>query len=271
MSGTRQTRDFALDVTIEAPVDEVWRALATGEGLKRWFPFDARVDARPGGELWLSWGPDMEGSAPLSVVEPGRRLAWIEARQDEDGQPIELAVEFTLESRGHQTVVRVVNSGFGTSAAWDNEVDSISRGWLVFMRQLRFTLERHRGVDRRVVYAEAPVDVPVDEAWARLFSPEGFSLDGAPRGAEGGRLELTTADGDSLRGVVQVWNPPKDLAMAVESMHDAHLWVEIYPAPRARVVKLTLSLYGAAEPDPAALEVRWRERLRALYADVART
>jgi uncharacterized protein YndB with AHSA1/START domain len=267
----RATRGIDLDVTIDAPLDEVWKALATGEGLRRWFPFDARVDARPGGELWLSWGPGMEGAGPLAVCEPGRRIGWIEPRPAEDSEAVEIAVEFQLEARGGQTVVRVVHSGFGTSASWDGEVDSISRGWAVYLRGLKFSLERHRGLDRRLVYVTAAVDLPTEEVWARALSAAGLASGGAPAAVrEGGRLELATADGDRLRGVVQVWNPPKDLAMTLEDWNDAHLWMEIAPAPRARAAKLTFSLYGVGEAAAAAFERRLRTRWTALFADVAR-
>ncbi len=272
MSGKRSTREVRVEVTIDAPIEEVWQAFATGEGLRRWFPFDARVDARTGGEIWLSWGPGMEGAGPLALVEPGRRMRWVEPRGEEDGQPVELAVEFELESRGASTLVRVVNSGFGTAASWDGEYDSISRGWAVYMRQLAWTFARHRGADRRVAYADVKVDLPVEEAWSRVFSPALFAREGSLANArEGGRIDLVTADGDRLRGEIQVWNPPKDLAITIADWNDAHLWAEIYPSPRARMVKLTLSAYGPAESEVRAIEARWRDALARAFADVART
>ena len=104
--------------------------------------------------------------------------------------------------------MRLVNSGLGTSASWDNEFDSLSRGWRVFLRMLQWTLEQH---------------------------------------------------------------PKHDLAMTIRDWDHSYLWVEIYPAPRARVVKLTLSLYGAGPVSAAAIEHEWRERLAALFADLLRT
>lgn len=266
----RRTRDVAMDVTVNAPVDDVWKALATGEGMRRWFPFDARIDARPGGEAWVSWGPSMEAAAPLEWCEPGKRFGWLEPRPDEDGEKVVLAVDFRLEARGGQTVVRLVNSGFGTAASWDNEVDSISRGWLVYLRQLQFTLERHRHVDRRVIYREARIDTSIEDAWSRMFT-HAIATGGAPSHADPGeRIEIATR-GRPLAGRVDVWNRPKDLALIVEDLNDAHLWVEIYPAPRARMAKATLSLYGVDAATGDAIEAEWNERFAAAFADVART
>lgn len=272
MTPRRSIRDVRSEVTIDAPVEEVWRAFATGEGLRRWFPFDARVDARTGGELWLSWGPGMEGAGPLALVEPGRRMRWVEPRGPEDGEPVEIAVEFELESRGDRTLVRLVHSGFGTAASWDDEFDSISRGWDVYLRQLAWTFARHRGADRRIAYVAVTIDVDATHAWERIFSPALLAARGSLAGArEGGRVDLVTADGDPLRGEIQVWNPPKDLAITIADWNDAHLWVEVSPSPRARHAKLTLSAYGVAEPEVRAIESRWRARLASAFADVKRT
>ncbi|HSR43367.1 MAG TPA: SRPBCC domain-containing protein [Longimicrobiales bacterium] len=59
---------------IDAPAEAVWRALSDAEELRRWFPLDARVEPRPQGSIWPSWGPGCETEAPLHAWEPGRRL-----------------------------------------------------------------------------------------------------------------------------------------------------------------------------------------------------
>jgi hypothetical protein len=157
------------------------------------------------------------------------------------------------------------------ASSWENEIDSVSRGWLVFLRALKFVSERHRGLDRRVVFVEAKVDVPTAEAWQRVFSAQGLARSGSlAAGREGGRLDLVTADGDPLAGEVQVWNPPKDLAMVIEGWNDAHLWIEIYPAPRARFAKATLSLYEADSAMADGIAERLQSRWHTLFQDVLR-
>ena len=65
-----------------------WNALATSEGL------------RTGGQIWLSWGPGCEGTAPLTRVEPGNRFRWVEPGPAENGEPVEVVGEFELEAGG---------------------------------------------------------------------------------------------------------------------------------------------------------------------------
>ena len=46
---------------IEAPIQRVWDALTTPEGLLAWFPTEgARIDLRPGGTLSLVWADDAD-------------------------------------------------------------------------------------------------------------------------------------------------------------------------------------------------------------------
>ena len=57
-------------------------------------------------------------------------------------------MEFTLETHQGKTRLRLVHSGFGEGAAWDNELEGITEGWQAELRSLRHYLERHRGQDR---------------------------------------------------------------------------------------------------------------------------
>ncbi len=54
--------------TYPHPIERVWAAVATPEGLARWFPATVDIDLRPGGVV--SYGND-----PYLQVEPGRVLA----------------------------------------------------------------------------------------------------------------------------------------------------------------------------------------------------
>jgi uncharacterized protein YndB with AHSA1/START domain len=89
------SRSIVKTVTIDAPLEAVWKALTQAEELTRWFPVDARVQPGPGGTIWLSWGSGAEGEAPITAWEPNRRFGWTETRG-----PIKLAVDFHLETSG---------------------------------------------------------------------------------------------------------------------------------------------------------------------------
>jgi uncharacterized protein YndB with AHSA1/START domain len=64
------------EILLDAPVEEVWKALTDPKELVRWFPLEARVTPGKDGSIFLSWGPDCEGEGKIVAWEPGRRLAW---------------------------------------------------------------------------------------------------------------------------------------------------------------------------------------------------
>lgn len=121
------------EVLLSHPVERVWQALTTAEGLAGWFGSAAEIDLRPGGRLWLRWESlQAEVEATVTVVEPPNRLGF---RWSIDGLPAEHPhrneVEFTLTPSDRGTVVRVVESGFAEVAADIGRVahKSHSDGW----------------------------------------------------------------------------------------------------------------------------------------------
>src|SRR5436189_5816676 len=126
---TKKTRTVRKEVRIKAPASAVWKALTDAEELVRWFPLDARVKPGVGGGIWVSWGPGMEGDGKISIWEPGRHLQ--QESKSMTGEP--LTLDYYIETEGGETVVRLVHSGFGEGAAWDDEYDSIDAGWGLYM------------------------------------------------------------------------------------------------------------------------------------------
>ena len=139
-------RVFDMSIDIDASPDAVWSALTEARELTRWFPLEARVIPGEGGSMYWGWGEGWAGESKIATWAPNRRLKLIETRQgfDADGRPLvdaganrELAVEVTLESHAGKTRVRLVHSGFGEGANWDDELDGISTGWQFELRGLR--------------------------------------------------------------------------------------------------------------------------------------
>jgi uncharacterized protein YndB with AHSA1/START domain len=184
-----QARRFEMAIDIDAPADAVWSALTEAEELTRWFPLEARVVPGEGGSMYWGWGGDWGGESKIAAWEPNRRLKLIESRQgfDADGKPLErpggnrdLVVEVTLESHAGTTRVRLVHSGFGSGADWDDELDGVSNGWQIELRCLKDYVERYRGRDRLFAWARASSELPQEEAWARLKGPDGVHLQVLP-------------------------------------------------------------------------------------------
>jgi uncharacterized protein YndB with AHSA1/START domain len=247
-------RNLEKTVTIEATPDAVWRALTDAEQIVRWFALDARVVPGEGGHVWLSW-PGMAGAERIEVWQEGKHLRT-------RGDRPQIATDWYIEGAGGQTTLRLVQSGFGEGAAWDDELDALDRGWTVYLKNLKHMLERHpTGPSRQVMF---PLPVPglaLEEVWARLVGPDGLGL---PR-AGLGPYRARAATGETLEGQVDLWSPPRALALTVRSLDDARLTVDIGGCNGEATVWLAILTYGLDEATVAAVETRWRPVLEGLF------
>jgi uncharacterized protein YndB with AHSA1/START domain len=172
-SGEREgSRSASGQITIEASAERVWRALTDASELERWFPLDARVEPGEGGSIWMSWRNEFAGEMRILVWDPPHHLRtmWTFHEGEEPAQ----VTDYTIESKGGQTVVRVVTSGFPLDASWDGWVEGTSRGWAFELRSLKHYLERHDGEPRHVVYLRRRVPLPVNDAWSRMMGSREF-------------------------------------------------------------------------------------------------
>src|SRR5262245_45460742 len=117
-------RDFEIEKRVDAPIDDVFRALTEADRLAGWWGpegfhvIDVTSDARPGGEFRLVMvGPDGVGQ-PVEgtyqdVSTPSRVIVHISAVAP-DGSPLVTAV-LTIDIRqtGGATDIRL--SGHGTA------------------------------------------------------------------------------------------------------------------------------------------------------------
>lgn len=251
------TRSIGQRIEIDAPPEAVWEAVATGDGVARWFGFAARVDGAEGGDYFVSWGPDCEGTWKIASWDPPRHLVL----RDESFVPgLPQTVDYTVEGDAGRTVLRLTHSGIGADAKWDEMYDSMSRGWEVFVRTLRHSVERHPGLDRVVARARKSIDAAREEVWARLIGPDGLALS---RDERSGSYAFTREH--NLAGDLWVWNPPKDLAGTVGSLNDAALWVALEKSGETVHLDMTLSAFGVAEAPVRAVERRWQAMLDHLF------
>ena len=166
MSGTN-TRTFETELHIQNKPESVWEALTTPEGVQSWFAPEARVKPGEGGSIWVSWGPGMEGESRITAWDPERRFAYTQDRADQ--APV--AVEFRIEGEGGSTILHLVHSGFGADAKFDDEYESTSRAWRLFLHILKHGLEHLHSVARHVTVFRLS-DRPRQELWAALTSTD---------------------------------------------------------------------------------------------------
>jgi uncharacterized protein YndB with AHSA1/START domain len=76
------TDPITTEAVVNAPVDQVWKAWTTADGIQTWMVARTDIDLRPGG-LWrtsYTRDADLDGDAAIHhrilVVDPGRMLAF---------------------------------------------------------------------------------------------------------------------------------------------------------------------------------------------------
>lgn len=235
------TRSVERELTVHASVEDVWRALTDAAELTRWFPLDASVEPGLDGSIRLSWGEGAEGTAKITGWEPGRLIRW-----EERYGGLVMAVEFRIEARSGEVVIRLVNSGFGTGEEWDEHFHMVEGGWSYFLNHLRRYLERWHGRPRTIVYERRLLPIARAEAYARLTGRDGLAAVGTLDGVRAGdSYEVRTSAGEALSGEVIAANPGYQLGLTIGE--DALLFVEIEPAEQGCRPSLWLSLHGNAD------------------------
>ena len=140
------------EVVIAAPADTVWRALRDRTEIRRWFGWDYDgIDDEI--EMIFFGDTQVDDAARTLDFGPAGRLA--------------------LAAQGDRTIVRLVRAAPTGQDSWDGIYDDINEGWLTFMQQLRFMVERHPNEDREALH------IPLTgEPWFETENQVGVINDG---------------------------------------------------------------------------------------------
>lgn len=258
----KPTRSQEHEIVVNAPIEAVWKALTDAEELTRWFSEEARVTPGSGGSIWVSWGPDQTGEKQIDDWQPGKRLVLsllpsqitVEHTGSEAAKlQAPIVDEYTLETRGGKTVLRLVTSGIPDAPEWDGYFDGTNLGWKMFFIGLRHYLENHAGVPRKSITIMRPVArLTWGEAWQKLIGNEGLASTGSLENATAGsRAHVRTAFGQLLEGEVLMFTPPKTIVMTVDSLDASLLSATIEEMAGMTLFYMTLATFGF---DPSKLE-----------------
>lgn len=127
-----RSHPLGVELSIDAPVDEVWDAWADADGLASWWwthwdDVSVAADVRPGGHYRIEaprHGIAVEGE--YLVVEPGVRLAFTWIWIDEEGATRDEAVDVTFRESDGGTIVAVRHTGPWADGA---PAESYRQGW----------------------------------------------------------------------------------------------------------------------------------------------
>jgi uncharacterized protein YndB with AHSA1/START domain len=159
-------RSIQVEVEVSGTPEEVWQAIATGPGISSWF-VPTRSEERQGGEVVSNFGPGMDCPATITSWDPPKRFV-AEGTMGPPGSPT-VATEWSVEARaGGMCVVRVVHSLFASTDDWDNQLDSLEKGWPAIFRILRRCLETFKGMGCSAMQFVSFSSDSETKAWEKL-------------------------------------------------------------------------------------------------------
>jgi uncharacterized protein YndB with AHSA1/START domain len=165
----------SLEVAFEVPgtPEEVWQAIATGQGISSWF-VPTEIEERNGKPVAvkINFG-GMEMRSEVTTWDPPRTFTrtadgWL------PGSP-PIAGEWTVEARGGGTcIVRIVQSLFASTDDWDAQLESANQGFASFLKLLQLYLTHFRGQRSAMKEFRAPASATDEESWDALTAAFGL-------------------------------------------------------------------------------------------------
>lgn len=217
-----------IEVTIAAPVDVVWDALRDKNKIRH----------------WLGWEYEgLDGEIDL--------IFFTETDEDAAARTLKLhgGDEFRLEPHGEGTLVTLTRAARGDNPDWDAYYDDVTEGWITFVHQLRFAVERQPGAVRRTLSF-----LGGNENAVHLRD----ALD-LPNGAAGTPFRVRLL-GEDVTG--EVWyRSAHQVGVTVDAWGDGLLVVSsVDPAPGKPkgAAMAILSTYDLDDGRLADLDARWR-------------
>lgn len=234
-----EERQVVKEVRLPAEAERVWQALTDANELTRWFPLAADVEPRVGGRVTWRWGQDFEWTTRVELWEAPRRLRLVQEADrphDVEGRPMDdsagerrtIVLDFHLSTDRGETTLRLVHSGFGAGAAWDDEIEGVHNGWDFELANLAHYLRYHHGHERTMGWAIIPSAASCDVAWNALVGPGGFALSG--EFVPGQPYSVHMPDGARLTGRITVAIPARELIGTVDQLDNGVLRLGVWPA-----------------------------------------
>lgn len=210
-------------VTIAAPLSEVWSALRERDRIRHWhgWEFDGGEDGGLDGEIELIYFTEVTVGEHRIDLNGGDRI---------DLEPVEGGTSVTL-----------TRAAPGDDPEWERYYDEVTEGWITFIHQLRFAVERHPRAARRTVLlrrkAPSALTAISDDELLRSGEPYDASL-----------------AGESTSGTVW-FRSDHQLGLTVPEWNDALLILG--RDQDGDVAMALLSLYGVDEDRFSEIRDRW--------------
>jgi len=122
-------KELKIELSIPAPVHDVWRAFTTQQGLSSWLAPDTSVELKPGGD-WLVKFPGSTGGGTIVSFVPEKEIV-ISALAPERFPHVRTArthAVFTFTPSGNSTLVGLTQTGWQSGPEWDAAYEYLAAG-----------------------------------------------------------------------------------------------------------------------------------------------
>ena len=125
---------------IEAPVEKVYQALTTQEGLAGWWTPDTLAKPEVGSILRFAFGPDYFKEMKVEELKPYSKVKWLCIKAYEEW--VGTTLTFELEPHRKGCILFFHHDGWKN---YTSEFASCSYDWALFFRSLKFLCETSKG------------------------------------------------------------------------------------------------------------------------------
>jgi uncharacterized protein YndB with AHSA1/START domain len=271
-------RSVEAEVEVPGSPEQVWRAIATAQGISSWFmPTTSEHDADGATvSMTTSFGPDMDAVAKITEWNPPHDFV-----AEAEGGPGTVATQWLVEARaGGKCVVRVVHRWFADTDEWDGEFEGTAYGWASsFFRILQIYLTHFAGRECSAFALTAFSSAPGPETWRTLEglveidhrSGRAVAAPGAPELS--GAVESTEVDDPELLAVRQrapqivaalegMGGKSPELLLRLDRPAPGVAHVFTFPMGAQTMVSVRFFLYGERGSAVAAdAERQWKDCL----------
>jgi uncharacterized protein YndB with AHSA1/START domain len=121
---------LVIEVTVPAPLPEVWKAFTTSEGLSTWLTPGAVVDLREGGEWTAHFPGGSTGGGTILSFVPEKELVLSALAPDKfpTVRATRTRARFSFEAQGSSTVVRLTQTGWREGEEWVKAYEYLTVG-----------------------------------------------------------------------------------------------------------------------------------------------
>lgn len=128
-------------LSIETPVEKVYGALTTQEGLSGWWSPETTAKPEVGSIATFAFGNIVVKEMKIEELKPLRRVSWLCIKGWEDW--IGTTTTFELEPHDKKTLLSFHHDGW---MEYTPSFASCSYDWAMFLRSLKFLCETGKGL-----------------------------------------------------------------------------------------------------------------------------